>query len=42
MQVREYFTLNENTLHMIIEMRPVGSDIPFETMVKGMWSREGN
>lgn len=42
MDVREHFTLNENTLQMIIEMRPAGSDESFETIVAGRWSREGN
>lgn len=42
METREHFTLDENTLHMEIEMRPAGSDEPFETMVTGTWSRVSN
>jgi hypothetical protein len=40
METREHFTLNENMLHMLIEMRPAGSNERFETTVTGRWSRE--
>jgi hypothetical protein len=40
METHEYFTLDGDTLRMNIEMRPAGSDEPFETMVTGTWSRE--
>jgi hypothetical protein len=40
MEAREHFALEGNTLRMTIEMRPAGSDAPFETQVTGTWSRE--
>jgi len=42
METLEHFTLDENQLRMEIEMRPAGSDEPFETMVTGTWSRVSN
>lgn len=42
METLEHFTLDENLLRMEIEMRPAGSDEPFETMVMGTWSRALN
>lgn len=42
MELREYFTLNDDSLRMEIEMRPSGSDGPFETTVTGTWSRVTN
>jgi hypothetical protein len=39
METHERFTLDEDTLRMTIEMRPAGSDEPFETMVTGTWAR---
>lgn len=39
MEAREHFALDEDALSMVIEMRPAGSDEPFETMVQGAWSR---
>ncbi len=40
METREHFSLDENALRMTIEMRPAGSDEPFETKVTGTWSME--
>lgn len=42
METREQFRLHENTLRMAIEMRPADSEQPFETMVRGTWSRVPN
>jgi hypothetical protein len=39
MEARERFSLDENTLRMSIEMRPEGSDEPFDTKVVGTWAR---
>ena len=39
METRERFTLADETLQMTIDMRPAGSDEPFETMVTGRWVR---
>jgi hypothetical protein len=39
METHERFTLAHDTLQMTIDMRPAGSDEPFETMVTGSWSR---
>jgi hypothetical protein len=39
MEAHERFTLADDTLQMTIDMRPAGSDQPFETMVTGTWSR---
>ena len=39
METHERFTLADDTLQMTIDMRPAGSDEPFETMVTGTWSR---
>ena len=38
MEAHERFTLADDTL-LTIDMRPAGSDQPFETMVTGTWSR---
>jgi hypothetical protein len=40
METLEHFALDQNTLRMTIEMRPAGSDEPFQTEVTGTWSRE--
>lgn len=42
METLEHFTLDENLLRMEIEVRPAGSDEPFEAMVMGTWSRVSN
>jgi hypothetical protein len=39
MEMLEHFSLSGDTMRMSIEMRPEGSDEPFETMVTGRWSR---
>jgi hypothetical protein len=39
METREHFSLDGDAMRMVIEMRPDGSDEPFETMVTGRWSR---
>lgn len=40
MEAREEFSLDGDTLRMTVEMRPAGSNEPFETTVTGMWTRE--
>jgi hypothetical protein len=42
MEAHEHFTLDDNSLHMTIVMRPAGSNDPFETKVTGMWARTSN
>jgi hypothetical protein len=39
MDTREHFSLNGNAMRMSIEMRPQGTDEPFEIIVTGSWSR---
>jgi len=41
-EMREHFRLDGNMLGMEIEMRPAGSDDPFETVITGAWSRAAN
>jgi hypothetical protein len=42
MEAHEHFTLDDNSLHMTIVMRPAGSNEPFETKVTGTWERTPN
>ena len=35
----EHFSLNGDSQQMLIEMRPLGSDEPFETVVTGSWTK---
>src|SRR5690606_5277589 len=39
METHERFTLSDDRLEMTFDMRPAGSDQPFETMVTGSWLR---
>jgi hypothetical protein len=39
METREIFELGGDELRMTIDMRPAGSEAPFETMVTGVWRR---
>ncbi|HEX6994545.1 MAG TPA: hypothetical protein VF339_10415 [Gammaproteobacteria bacterium] len=42
MGAREHFRLSGDALRMEIEVRPAGSEEPFETTVVGNWSRVSN
>jgi hypothetical protein len=39
METLEHFSLDGDAMRMLIEMRPQGSDEPFETVVTGSWTR---
>lgn len=39
MDTLEHFSLNGDTMRMLIEMRPLGSDGSFETVVTGSWAK---
>ena len=39
MDTLEHFSLNGDSQQMLIEMRPLGSDEPFETVVTGSWTK---